>query len=231
MTAWPHSRWSKPGQIERGRASPTRDGYGQAIAVLDDHGSAGHTLAFHRTGIAIAPRCNDAPLNIVAAGLGRTLRRQREGCGGKLVEADPAIDRGLGLAMSDNARATPLALQRGRGERRRKREDRGDERRDQGSSHRQGCYHIALLPTTMTYPQSAFSPDDHDVLSHGFVIYDALCAWARRLTLLETAKQDTGQKQQKGRQHRLEAVSAHHRDSDSSVPHQESQHCEQHRKD
>src|SRR5262245_15094912 len=142
MTAWPHSRWSKLGQIERGRASPTRDGYGQAIAVLDDHGSAGHTLAFHRTGIAIAPRCNDAPLNIVAAGLGRTLRRQREGCGGKLVEADPAAHHGLGLAMSDNARATPLTLQRGRGKRRCKREDHGDERCDQSLPYPECCNHI-----------------------------------------------------------------------------------------
>src|SRR5262245_21398538 len=79
----PHSRWSKSGQTERGLAPPTRDGYGQAIAVLDDHGSAGHPLALHRTGVAIATRCNDAPFDIVAAGLGGTLRRQREGCGGK----------------------------------------------------------------------------------------------------------------------------------------------------
>src|SRR5262245_7368409 len=177
---------SKSGQAERGRTSPTGDGYGQAIAVLNDHRSAGHPLALHRTGVAIAPRCNDAPLNIVAASLGRTLRRQREGRGGKFIEADPAVHRGLGLAMSDNARATPLALQRGRGKRRRKSEDRGDERRDQGSSHRQCCNHYTLLPTTMTYPQSAFSPGDHDVLSHGFVIYDAFYAWVRRLTLLET---------------------------------------------
>jgi hypothetical protein len=48
---------------------------------------------------------------------------------------------------------------------------------------------------------------------------------------LETAKQDTGQKQHEGCQHRLEAVSAHHRDGDTWVPHQKSQHCEQHRKD
>src|SRR5262245_46126625 len=47
----------------------------------------------------------------------------------------------------------------------------------------------------------------------------------------ETSKQDTRQKQQEGRQHRLEAVSAHHRDSDTCVPHEESQHCEQHRED
>src|SRR5262245_16825706 len=135
MAAWPHSRWSKSGQTERGLASPTRDGYGQAIAVLDDHRSAGHPLALHRTSVAIAPRCNDAPLDIVAADLGRTLRRQREGCGGKFIEADPATHRGLGLAMSNNARAAPLALQRGRGKRRRKREDQGDKRCDQSMPH------------------------------------------------------------------------------------------------
>jgi hypothetical protein len=61
-------RRSKSGQTERGRASPTSDRYGQAIAVLDDHGSAGHPLALHRTGVATAPRCNDAPLHIIAAG-------------------------------------------------------------------------------------------------------------------------------------------------------------------
>ena len=119
-------RRSKSGQTERGRASPTSDGYGQAITVLDDHGSAGHPLALHRTGVAIAPGCNDAPLRIVAAGLGGALRRHREGCGGKFLEADPAAHRVLGLAMSDNARATPLALQRERGKRRRVREAQGD---------------------------------------------------------------------------------------------------------
>src|SRR5262245_1743759 len=148
MAAWPHSRWSKSGQTERGLAPPTRDGYGQAIAVLDDHGSAGHPLALHRTGVAIAPRCNDAPLDIVAAGLGGTLRRQREGCGGKSIEADPAAHRGLGLAMSDNARATPLALQRGRGKRRRNREDQGDECCDQSMPQPECCHHI---PPSLTH--------------------------------------------------------------------------------
>src|SRR5262245_45318903 len=90
---------SKSGQAERGRTSPTGDGYGQAIAVLDDHDSAGHPLALHRTGVAIAPRRNDAPLHIVTASLGGALRRHREGCGGKLVEADPASHRVLGFAM------------------------------------------------------------------------------------------------------------------------------------
>src|SRR4029453_6103878 len=55
-------------------------------------------------------------------------------------------------------------------------------------------------------------------------------AWARQLNL-EATKQDTRQKQQEGRQHRLEAVSAHDRDGDTCVPHQESQQGEQHRKD
>jgi hypothetical protein len=49
--------------------------------------------------------------------------------------------------------------------------------------------------------------------------------------ILETSKQDTRKKQQEGHQHRLKTVSAHHRNSSISVSHEESQDCEQHRKD